>query len=100
MGQLVIFNAACRSLMRLVEHLGPNGVELKLSPVDLLVPQQRGHAISDREESYKRFLQPLDEAMRFLAWRAERAMPWPRRSSSSVPIYGSRRSSRTSPMAP
>ena len=67
-GQLVIFNAACRSLMRLVEHLGPNGAELKLSAVDLLVPQQRGHAISDREEeSYKRFLEPLDEAMRFLA---------------------------------
>jgi hypothetical protein len=65
-GQLVIFNAACRALMRLVDHLD-NGGELTMVEEDLLIPVQRGLNIDDERAEYARFVTPLNDALRYLA---------------------------------
>jgi hypothetical protein len=66
-GQLLIFNAACRAMMRLVDHLTDPSVPLSMVEEDLLVPVQHGMDISQQRAEYARFVTPLNDALRYLA---------------------------------
>jgi hypothetical protein len=67
-GQLVIFNAACRALMRFVNHLRDASVSRDLHVDDLLVPLQRGMELDEEDvDEFNRFLAPLSDAVRFFA---------------------------------
>jgi hypothetical protein len=60
-GQLVIFNAATRALMRFVDHLQSGG-DPALTNLDLQLPPQRGEA---DDGSGTRFIRPMIESLRY-----------------------------------